>query len=94
MPARQLHLACYDISDPGTLIAALRLAREYATGGQKSVHELFLTPSERQTLIEDMDALIDQASDRFLLLRLDPRQRVFTLGLAIQPSDPDYFYIG
>ena len=94
MPARQLHLACYDISDPGTLIAALRLAREYATGGQKSVHELFLTPSERQTLIEDMDALIDQACDRFLLLRLDPRQRVFTLGLAIQPSDPDYFYIG
>ncbi len=30
MPARQLHLACYDISDPGTLIAALRRAREYA----------------------------------------------------------------
>ncbi len=94
MPARQLHLACYDISDPGTLIAALRLAREYATGGQKSVHELFLTVAEREALLEDMDALIDKASDRFLLLRLDPRQQVFTLGLAIEPSDPDYFYIG
>ena len=94
MPARQLYLACYDISDPGTLVAALRLAREYATGGQKSVHELFLTVAERDTLTDDMDALIDKAGDRFLLLRLDPRQKVFTLGLAVEPSDPDYFYIG
>jgi len=94
MPHRDLHLACYDISEPRRLSTALKLARRYATGGQKSVHELFLTPYERDTLVTDMRALLDQATDRFLLLRLDPRSRVFTLGKAIPPADPDHFFIG
>ena len=94
MPARDLHLAAYDISEPRRLTAALKLTRAYATGGQKSVHELFLTPAERQRLVEDMSVLIDMDTDRFLLLRLDPRSRVHTLGKALAPADPDYFYIG
>ena len=94
MTQRALHLACYDISEPRRLVAALKLARVYATGGQKSVHELFLTPAERTDLIEDMSVLMDLSTDRFLLLRLDPRSRVHTLGKAVQPSDPDYFYVG
>ena len=94
MTQSALQLACYDISEPRRLTAALKLARVYATGGQKSVHELFLTPAERTDLIEDMGVLMDLAADRFLLLRLDPRSRVHTLGKAVQPADPDYFYVG
>lgn len=94
MNQRLLHLACYDIAEPRRLIAALKLTRVYATGGQKSVHELFLTPAERTALVEDMSALINLDTDRFWLLRLDPRSCVHTLGKAIQPADPDYFYIG
>ena len=94
MPQRDLYLAAYDISEPRRLSAALKLTRAYATGGQKSVHELFLTPAERQALVEDMSVLIDMETDRFLLLRLDPRSRVHTLGKAVAPADPDYFYVG
>jgi CRISPR-associated protein Cas2 len=94
MTQRYLHLAAYDISEPRRLSAALKLTRTYATGGQKSVHELFLTPAERQALVEDMSMLIDMDADRFLLLRLDPRSRVHTLGKAVVPADPDYFYVG
>ncbi len=94
MPQRDLYLAAYDISEPRRLSAALKLTRAYATGGQKSVHELFLTPAERQALVEDMSVLIDLDTDRFLLLRLDPRSRVHTLGKAVAPADPDYFYVG
>ena len=94
MPQRDLHLAAYDISEPRRLSAALKLARAYATGGQRSVHELFLTPAERQKLVEDMSVLIDMDTDRFLLLKLDPRSRVHTLGKAVAPADPDYFYVG
>jgi CRISPR-associated protein Cas2 len=94
MPQRDLHLAAYDITDTRSLSAALKLMRAYATGGQKSVHELFLTPAERAQLVANMDALIDKSTDRFLLLRLDPRSRVHTLGRALMPADPDYFYIG
>lgn len=94
MTHRDLHLACYDVAEPRRLTAALKLARRYATGGQKSAHELFLTPAERDTLVDDMQALLDLCTDRFLLLRLDPRSRVHTLGKAVMPADPDYFYVG
>lgn len=94
MRHRDLYLAAYDISEPRRLTAALKLTRAYATGGQKSVHELYLTAAERTALIEDMGVLMDLATDRFLLLRLDPRSRVHTLGKAVAPSDPDYFYVG
>jgi CRISPR-associated protein Cas2 len=94
MPHRDLHLACYDIAHPRRLVAALKLARRYATGGQKSAHELFLTPAERDTLVSDMRALLELDTDRFLLLRLDPRSKLFAIGKAIAPADPDYFYVG
>lgn len=94
MPQRDLYLAAYDIAEPRRLSAALKLARAYSTGGQKSVHELFLTPAERHKLVADMSALIDMDIDRFLLIRLDPRSRVHTLGKAVAPADPDYFYVG
>ena len=94
MTTRFLHLACYDIAEPRRQAAALKLTRAYATGGQKSAHELFLTPAERDGLLADMVALIDGQTDRFLLLRLDPRSRVRTLGKAAAPADPDYFHVG
>ena len=58
MPQRELHLAAYDISEPRRLVAALKLTRAYATGGQKSVHELYLTPAERGALVEDIMSLL------------------------------------
>ena len=94
MLKRDLYLACYDVAQPRRLQAALKLARAYATGGQKSVHEMYLTPAERIQLIEDMSVLLQHDTDRFLLVRLDPRSRVHTLGQALAPADPDYFYVG
>ncbi|AGX86927.1 CRISPR-associated protein Cas2 [Candidatus Symbiobacter mobilis] len=94
MAQRLFHLACYDVAKPRRLKAALKLTRAYATGGQKSVHEIFLTAEERAALLADMALLLDPEEDRFLLLRLDPRSHVYTLGKAMQPADPDYFYVG
>ena len=50
--------------------------------------------SERDTLVADMRALLQENTDRFLLLRLDPRSRLYSLGKAVPAADPDYFYIG
>ncbi|AGA33155.1 CRISPR-associated protein Cas2 [Thioalkalivibrio nitratireducens DSM 14787] len=94
MSERDFFLAAYDVSRPSRLAAALKLVRAYATGGQKSVHEVFLTPAERGDLLHDMAMILDEEEDRFLLLRLDPRARVYTLGKAQAPSDPDLFYLG
>jgi CRISPR-associated protein Cas2 len=94
MTKRSLYIACYDISDSARLRKALYVLRNYATGGQKSVFECFLTHAEKQNLIEDVREVIDETEDRFLLLRLDPRKPVRVLGIAVTPEDPAYFYVG
>lgn len=94
MTQRDLYLAAYDVSDPGRLRASLDLVKAYATGGQKSAYEIFLTKAERARLLLDMAQVLDEEEDSFLLLRLDPRSRVHTLGVATEPVDPPYFYFG
>jgi len=91
---RALYLAAYDISAPSRLRAALDIIKGYATGGQKSFYEIFLTEAEKGDLLHDIAFILDENKDRFFLLRLDPRSRVYTLGAAIAPSDPPYFYFG
>lgn len=92
--ARILYLAAYDVSDNNRLRAALHCVRAYATGGQKSVHEVWLTDAEKGELIGDMSFILDETEDSFMLVRLDARQTVHTLGLGIAPVDPDWFYLG
>jgi CRISPR-associated protein Cas2 len=91
---RQLYLAAYDIRDDRRRVGALKMLRGYATGGQKSVHEVWLTEAEKRTVLGDMVYLLNDETDRFFLLRLDPRSRTLLIGRAVAPADPDYFYIG
>lgn len=94
MPERVLHLAAYDISDETRLRKALHVAKQYATGGQRSVFECFLTQTERAALSSEMTQIMEDSEDRFLLLRLDPRSRILALGIAVPPIDPPFYYIG
>jgi CRISPR-associated protein Cas2 len=93
METRSLYLAAYDVADRSRLRAALDFVKGYSTGGQKSVHECFLTAGERARLWCDMSATLEEDEDSFLLLRLDPRARVRTLGKAIEPMDAPYFHV-
>lgn len=94
MTHRDLYIAAYDVADERRLRQALELAKEYATGGQKSVYEVYLTPAEKGDFLANMMTVLDEAEDRFVLLRLDPRAKVYTLGRAVKPKDPAYFYVG
>ena len=94
MTQRTLYLAAYDVCDPRRLAAALKLVRAYASGGQKSAHEIHLTDAERQRLLCDMGRMLDEAEDSFMLIRLDPRATVETLGRAVPPSDAACMYFG
>ena len=93
MSKRTLYIAAYDISDPERLRDALFVLKGYASGGQKSVFECFLTDSEKASLLEAIQTAMDIAEDRFFLVRLDPRMQVRVMGIAVQPADPDFFYI-
>jgi len=90
---RNLYLAAYDIRCDRLRTAALKRLRRHATGGQKSVHEVWLTAAEKREVLADMPHLLREC-DRFALLRLDPRSRTHTIGRAESPADPDYFYVG
>lgn len=93
--SRRLYLACYDVAHAKRLKRALQLVRAFATGGQKSVHEVWLSSAEREQLLVKMQSLLKTPDDRFLLVRLDPRQRVHTLGVAVPPhTSGDWFYLG
>lgn len=94
LPRRQLHIAAYDIRHPKRLRRALWVLKQYASGRQKSVFECFLTESERKYLLQEMRGVIDRSEDRFFLLRPDGRCKVYTLGMAVAPTDPPFFYEG
>lgn len=93
MSERSLYLAAYDVVDPRRLRLALELIKGYATGGQKSAYECFLSEAECGQLLQDMALLLEE-EDSFLLVRLDPRSHVFTLGRAESPTEPHAFYLG
>lgn len=94
MPKRTLYLAAYDVTEPRRLRKALYVVKGYATGGQKSVYECFLTYAERTVLLSEVRAVLDSSEDRFMLVGLDPRSRIDTLGIAVKPADPEFFYVG
>lgn len=94
MSQRSLHIAAYDIADSKRLRKALHAVRSYASGGQKSVFECFLTIDERQTLLATIKDIIDPDEDRFLLLKLDARCRINVLGKAVLPQDGEFYYVG
>lgn len=94
MSQRQLFLAAYDISSSRRLRKALRVLRGYASGGQKSVFECFLTPVEKERLLDEIGQIIDPIEDRFILLRLAGAKHVRTLGKAVVPQDGSFFYVG
>ncbi|PWQ99332.1 CRISPR-associated endonuclease Cas2 [Leucothrix arctica] len=94
MKNRTLHLIAYDISKPKCLRAALKATRDYATGGQQSVHECWMTDAERGDLLATLSMLIDESTDSLICIHLDTRQQVITLGKAKSPNDTDLFYIG
>ena len=91
---RSLYLVAYDITHPRRLAQALKTVRAYATGGQKSVHECWLEPGELAVLKRDLEAVIDIHDDSVLLVRLDPRLKPRTLGIARPPADPSFFFVG
>lgn len=95
MPDRRLYIAAYDIADAPRLHAALLLLKRYASGGQRSVFECFLSERERRELLGELRTLMADDEDRFLLLPLrsaggGPR----AIGAALAPDDPDFFYVG
>lgn len=92
--SRTLYIVAYDISDDRRLARVHYFLKNYSTGGQKSVYECFLTDAELDKVVKSLKNLIHPFEDRVHIFTLDGRSKTHTLGIAIQPRDPDYFFIG
>jgi CRISPR-associated protein Cas2 len=91
---RTLYLVAYDITSDKRLTQVREFLKGYSTGGQKSAYECFLTDGELRYMERTMDRLIQHDEDRVHIFQMDGRSRTHALGIAVQPKDPAYFYIG
>lgn len=94
MKQRSLYLVAYDIANPKRLRQAMYAIKEYATGGQKSVFECYLSDGELTALRNTLRDVLHAKEDRLFIVRLDGRCRMDALGIGIAPSDPVFFYRG
>lgn len=92
--SRDLYLAAYDVRHPRRLRRMLKILKDYASGGQKSAFECYLSAAERKELVARVKDEIDFDEDAFVLIRLAGRDAVYTLGVAIRPADELYTYLG
>ncbi len=91
---RALYLVAYDISKPSRLRKTLIVLKDYASGGQKSAFECYLTAGERAELLFRVEQIMDADDDSFLVIKLTNRDAVNILGCAIKPADELYTYLG
>ena len=91
---RILYLIAYDITNNRRLNRVRQFLKGYSTGGQKSVYECFLTDGELRYVKKKIERLIDEDEDRVHIFTMDGRSKTHALGIAVQPKDPEYFYIG
>ncbi len=91
---RTLYLIAYDICEDRRLNRVRHLLKGYSTGGQKSVYECFLTDGELHMITAMLRNMIDAEEDRVHIFTMDARSRTHTLGVAVQPKDPSFFYFG
>ncbi|MBI5639746.1 MAG: CRISPR-associated endonuclease Cas2 [Nitrospirae bacterium] len=91
---RTLYLVAYDITGDDRLNQVRHFLKGYSTGGQKSAYECFLTDGELKFVMTNLSGLIDDAEDRVHICQMDDRSRTHVLGIALQPKNPEYFYVG
>ena len=91
---RNLYIVAYDIADPKRLRKVHQVVKQYATGGQKSAFECFLSNGERVELIKQGCSLIDPKVDRFALIPVNQQGETIVTGIALPAVDPDFYYVG
>jgi CRISPR-associated protein Cas2 len=92
--SRTLYLIAYDIRENKRLNNVRYFLKGYSTGGQKSVYECFLTHGELRYVTERLHDMIEEEDDRLHVFTMDGRSRTHTIGIAVQPKDPSFFYFG
>ncbi len=91
---QRLCLVAYDVRSPKRLRKILHLVNDYASGGQKSVKECYLSRPDMQSLIKRALEILDRDHDSFMIIPLVNNNALYLLGKARMPLSSDYIYLG
>lgn len=89
---RKLYLVAYDVMDSKRLRQVRKCLIGYKVGGQKSVFEMWITPTELIHIQRDLTNIMDTETDRLNIFALDARMEMKIFGKA-QSFDQTYFSI-
>lgn len=92
--SRELYLVAYDVREPNRLRRVLHILKDYAYAGQKSVFECWLNKNEKRVLEARLDGELDSDTDSVLFSSLRKAHPVRTLGIAPEPEDTPFLYLG
>lgn len=82
MPERTPYIIAYDIGCPSRQRYARKLLRGYASGGQLSMFECWLTLAEFRYVLNVLTATLDPEMDRLHIFRLTQNTEPRLLGKA------------
>lgn len=91
---RQLYLIGYDIRCNRRRRHMLKKVKGHATGGQKSLYEAWMSTSELTACLISLQNHLDIYEDKLIVIQLDARATVHTIGKAVKPADGVFFYQG
>ncbi len=94
MPKHDLFIAAYDVCNPSRLRRVHQVVKSFATGGQKSAFECFLSSTERKELLASVRRELDLDEDRFALLKVEERAKPILRGIALPANDSSFYYVG
>ncbi len=80
MPNRNLVIAAYDVASRRRIKRALKHCTAYASGGQKSVHECWVSGAERSSLSHGLGKICGADADRWMIVDLGVNPRVIAIG--------------
>ena len=89
---RRLFVVSYDIRDKKRLKRALGVVRDYASGGQYSCYECYLSTAEQLELIGRMQQIMAD-EDGLFVIEISQPYIVTTLGKAQLPQDLEIFIL-
>lgn len=87
---RHLHLVAWDVCCDARLARVGKTVKAWRASGQRSVAECLVSSAERDALAATLGAIIDPASDRLHLFKLDPRLPARLFGLARSQGDKPF----
>ena len=78
------YVVAFDISRRKTRDRVRKILKDWRIGGQKSVYECWLTPSQAEDLFIQLGEKIDTSTDNLLMVRLKAGRDMLARGCGLR----------